>query len=77
MAKNPPDETFSTRDIAEGLAHELLLLAEGTVDAARKLPAGDPGQVALMRDAAAALAAATPFVGLRGPGGARTRRVAA
>lgn len=56
------EETFTSREIAEGVAHDLLLLAEEHVERARSLPPSDPSRVALVESASAALAAATPFV---------------
>lgn len=56
------DEAFSTHDIAEGVAHDLVLQAEEFVQAARGLPVMDPVRISLTSAAAAALAAATPFV---------------
>jgi hypothetical protein len=62
MAKTPQDETFTTREIAEGVAHDLVAQAEDAVQAARALPPTDPQRLALMNAAAQALAAAAPFV---------------
>ncbi len=58
----PASDTFTTHDIAEGVAHDLVLQAEEAVQAARGLPIGDPARLWLMNAASAALAAATPFV---------------
>lgn len=63
-SENPPDDgtTFTSYEIGENAARELALAAEQTAEDARKLPTQNPARIEMMHAAAAALAAATPFL---------------
>lgn len=62
--KNPPkeDALFTNYEVAENAARELVLGAEDLAENARDLPASDPTRLAMTQAAAAALAAASPFI---------------